>query len=201
MRKYHEKMDKRMFDFQDFYVKMAGKLQSGCTIAEVGLAAGTSAMFLAETLLNQGKKFTFHWIDNLAYGGPDQLNDILGHIGAADLAGRVQILPLDSLSASCRFPDRHFDFVFIDASHKYEETKADIRLWYRKIKEGGILAGHDYNEYPEVKAAVDEVIPVDVTRTDIPDRVFQPERVLWTLPTKQNHGIWGLRKKWYVNLT
>ena len=59
-------------------------------------------------------------------------------------------------------------FVFIDASHLYEQTKADIRLWYRKVKDEGILAGHDLNQEP-VGRAVREVIPYVITRDPIPN--------------------------------
>ncbi len=50
------------------------------------------------------------------------------------------------------------DFVFIDAKHTYENLYTDIFLWKRKVKKGGIVAGHDYAHpsYPGVKQAVDE---------------------------------------------
>lgn len=42
------------------------------------------------------------------------------------------------------FPDGSLDFVYIDANHDYENVKRDIELWSKKVKEGGIVAGHDY---------------------------------------------------------
>jgi hypothetical protein len=61
-----------------------------------------------------------------------------------------------------RFPDDYFNFVYIDANHKYEFIKEDLHLWYPKCKSGGIFAGHDYldgvitsGDYG-VKSAVDE---------------------------------------------
>jgi len=44
-----------------------------------------------------------------------------------------------------QFPNDSFDFVFIDASHRYSNVVRDIRAWLPKVKVGGILAGHDYN--------------------------------------------------------
>jgi GR25 family glycosyltransferase involved in LPS biosynthesis len=68
---------------------------------------------------------------------------------------------MKSLDAVSRFDDHSLDFVFIDASHEYEDVKADIIAWLPKIKPGGILAGHDYyigdfDYYPGVKQAVNE---------------------------------------------
>lgn len=37
------------------------------------------------------------------------------------------------------------DFVYIDGNHTYEHVKEDIELYYPKIKEGGVLGGHDFS--------------------------------------------------------
>ena len=58
-------------------------------------------------------------------------------------------------------PDKYFDYVYIDGSHDYEDVKLDLELWLNKIKEGGILAGHDYNSivaWPGVTKAIDEFV-------------------------------------------
>ena len=36
------------------------------------------------------------------------------------------------------------DFVYIDGSHEYEDVLNDIKLYYPKVKEGGIVGGHDF---------------------------------------------------------
>jgi hypothetical protein len=49
------------------------------------------------------------------------------------------------------------DVVFIDALHDYESVKQDIELWWPLVREGGYLAGHDYNhKWPGVMRAVAE---------------------------------------------
>ena len=52
----------------------------------------------------------------------------------------------------------YLDFVYIDAEHTYNAVIEDIILWYPKIREGGIIGGHDYGHlnFPGVKKAVDE---------------------------------------------
>ena len=41
---------------------------------------------------------------------------------------------------------RKFDFIFIDADHRYDAVWADLNHWWPKVKNGGICAGHDYWE-------------------------------------------------------
>jgi len=35
------------------------------------------------------------------------------------------------------------DFVYIDGNHDYEFVKKDMENYYKKLKKGGVLAGHD----------------------------------------------------------
>ncbi len=59
------------------------------------------------------------------------------------------------------FPDKYFDYVYIDGDHSYEGVIKDLELWYPKIKDRGVLAGHDYNSlvsWPDVTKAVKEFV-------------------------------------------
>ena len=48
-----------------------------------------------------------------------------------------------------------FDLVFIDALHDYDSVYEDIRLWWPKVRVGGMLCGHDFNhQWPGVERAV-----------------------------------------------
>jgi hypothetical protein len=49
-----------------------------------------------------------------------------------------------SLEALPRFKNNSLDFVYIDANHQDPFVTQDITRWYKKVKPGGILAGHDY---------------------------------------------------------
>lgn len=53
--------------------------------------------------------------------------------------------------------EEELDFVYIDGNHTYDFVKKDVKLYSRKIKEGGLIAGHDY-ENIDVKRAVNELI-------------------------------------------
>lgn len=71
---------------------------------------------------------------------------------------RVRILQLFSNEAAQIFLNDSLDFVYIDGNHHYEAVLQDLKLWYPKVKQGGVIAGHDYGDYPHmrVKPAVDE---------------------------------------------
>lgn len=64
------------------------------------------------------------------------------------------IMRMPSLEAVDRFEDRSLDFVFIDGDHAFDEVMQDIIRWARKVRVGGIVAGHDYGNFPEVTMAV-----------------------------------------------
>jgi len=46
-------------------------------------------------------------------------------------------------------PDESLDFVFIDGNHAYEYVVEDIALWSKKVRKGGIVYGHDYDDYSQ----------------------------------------------------
>eukprot|EP00741_Cyanophora_paradoxa_P010724 tig00020538_g10366.t1 len=62
----------------------------------------------------------------------------------APFAPRVEFLREWSLKAASKYPDSHFDFIYLDARHDYEGIRDDIVAWYPKLRSGGILAGHDW---------------------------------------------------------
>jgi hypothetical protein len=71
---------------------------------------------------------------------------------------RSELFCESSVDNSCRWPEGFFDFVYIDADHSYEACIMDIRMWWPKIRQGGIMAGHDYGEFG-VPQALDEAFP------------------------------------------
>lgn len=77
--------------------------------------------------------------------------------------------------AAARFRPNSVDFVYVDANHQYESVLNDLRVWWTRIRPGGILAGHDFvccNEFkggwgqfiqPAVELFVSELnLPVSV---------------------------------------
>ena len=72
-------------------------------------------------------------------------------------SGRCHFHKEYSVDGAKLFDDSSVDLVFIDANHTYEHVKEDIEAWYPKIRDGGILSGHDFNgDFPGVEKAVRE---------------------------------------------
>jgi hypothetical protein len=73
-----------------------------------------------------------------------------------------------SVEAAKEVPDSSLDFVYLDANHSYSAVCADLRAWYPKVREGGLISGHDFVDSGDpfgVKSAVLEFIrelPVDL---------------------------------------
>ena len=49
-----------------------------------------------------------------------------------------------SMDAVRDFDDESLDFVYIDGNHLYEYVMQDIIEWTKKVRRGGMVAGHDY---------------------------------------------------------
>ncbi len=58
----------------------------------------------------------------------------------------VNIVKLESSEAAKLYPDGYFDFAYLDADHSYQAVKEDLALWYPKVRNGGIICGHDFVE-------------------------------------------------------
>ena len=71
------------------------------------------------------------------------------------IASRYKIINESSDTAHSHFIDNSIDVVYIDSNHSYDFVYNDITQYYKKIKPGGFLTGHDYNNaWPGVKQAV-----------------------------------------------
>jgi hypothetical protein len=72
------------------------------------------------------------------------------------------IIRKPSLEAVKEFEDESLDFVYIDGDHSFQACLEDITEWAKKVRKGGIVAGHDYKGhsckyvYPAVNYYVKE---------------------------------------------
>jgi len=54
-----------------------------------------------------------------------------------------------SFLESCK--DGYFDWVYLDSTHLYEDSLKELRIIKNKVKEDGLICGHDYTNNPRHK--------------------------------------------------
>lgn len=70
---------------------------------------------------------------------------------------RITVMEMRSEDAAPLVEDGSVDLVFIDGDHRYEAVKLDIELWLPKIRAGGIISGHDYDNLPRFAGVAEAV--------------------------------------------
>ena len=116
-------------------------LPKGGIVAEVGVAEGRfSEAILARSTPNQ-----LHLIDSWDPYSVDlcQKTQVEDKFCLEISKGKVLIHHGTSIEIGSKFPDEYFDWVYLDTDHSYETTKQELHLYSRKIKNNGIIAGHD----------------------------------------------------------
>lgn len=167
MKHYYENIQGWFSDeeLQKIYAEMVNKFPDGSHFVEIGSWKGKSAAFMGVEIINAGKKIKFDCIDSWEFldavyvENPEinkmkhtAFNEFLKNI--EPLKDVITYYKINSIEGSKLFTDESLDFVYIDASHEYENVKEDLIHWYPKVKRGGVIAGHDYGA--GVKKAVDE---------------------------------------------
>ena len=163
--------------------------------AEIGVFAGE----LSERLLAAREDLKLHLVDSWGDYDPTLAESGDYHATLSDSAqekyftrtrqavssfnGRAVIHRAKSVAAAQKAPDS-LDFVFIDADHSYEGCRGDIEAWKPKLRPGGLLCGHDYDnsEFPQwgVKRAVDEYVTANDLNLELGDNFT------WFVTTKGN---------------
>ena len=159
MEHFHDKIY-GWFTWPCLYRDMVAKFPSGSFFVEVGVFKGQSLSYLIVEMINANKEFSIIGVDLFVM--PEISVDIVNS-NLAPVRGKFNLITGDSEEVANSFENESLDFVFIDAEHAYENIKKDILVWMPKVKNGGILAGHDYPldsipPFPGVKLAVDEIL-------------------------------------------
>ena len=64
------------------------------------------------------------------------------------------IIRKPSMEALVDFQNESLDFVYIDANHTFKYVVEDIYEWSKKVRKGGVIAGHDYAETNIIKVKI-----------------------------------------------
>lgn len=154
------------FDYDGLYSQILDHLQPGSKIVELGCWKGKSSSYLAVQSFNLQKDFELHFVDTWG-GSPEHFeseefsnaitenqdliyNEFISNISKVDYPYHVH--RMTSLEAADLFENNSLDFVYFDTNHSFAYVTQELKKWYPKLKQGGVLAGHDYNG--PVKSAV-----------------------------------------------
>ena len=118
-------------------------------ILEIGCWTGSCCCFFGNYVKENGGMV--YSIDNFK-GSPGSDQDVyvrnakkifFSNIKRFGLEKKVALL--EGTSDDFASLDMMFDMVFIDADHRYSQVKRDLDNFYPKVKEGGVMVGHDLN--------------------------------------------------------
>ena len=118
--------------------------------AEIGVLAGEYSELLCKGIpglhLNGIDAWKIYWPDYRDYKVQSRL-DAEYELAIKRLAPyAVKIIRKMSMKAVEQFDDGSLDFVYIDGNHEYPFVTLDLIHWSKKVRTGGIVAGHDYYE-------------------------------------------------------
>ena len=152
------------FGYEDLYSKIVNQFDNNSHFVEVGVWKGMSACYMAVEIINSGKNIKFDCVDTWEYVDTsneisiNQFNNLfeIFKSNIEPVKKNINIVKSLSWDGAKNYEDSSLDFVFIDAGHDYESVTKDLHAWYPKIKNGGIIAGHDYHYNVGVFPAVND---------------------------------------------
>lgn len=152
----------------DIYIKYLSKLEPPIIGVEIGVWKGENAKnilsiecisklymidpYLAYKDYTSKERSVYKICNQQQYD--EVYNDIYSTFTKA-YGNRIEFLRYMSNDAVNKIPD-NLAFVYIDGNHTKEYLQTDLKLYYPKIRKGGIISGHDYGSsfYHEVKPVV-----------------------------------------------
>jgi hypothetical protein len=134
-------------------------------MAEVGAFCGQTTKEYADIIAkNNGKLYIVDWFKgNLNATGYHEYREDSEPVyqtflnNTKNYKDYITILRGDSNEMISKIPDKSLDICFIDADHTYEFVKRDIDLAIPKLKHGGILCGHDLEDFTKVEFTEEEL--------------------------------------------
>lgn len=118
------------------------QLPKNAIVAEIGVDHGD----FSEQILKIAQPAKLHLVD--AWNGgqyPRSLMELVHKKFEEEIERKQVEINLGlSVEVGQRFPDHYFDWVYIDTAHTYEVTSKELEVYSRKVKPGGIIAGHDF---------------------------------------------------------
>jgi len=160
------------FNMENQYLELLENTPDGGIFVELGTYKGKSTSFIVTEMLNKGRNVKFYTVDTFqGDSGSTDKQEVEAYTkvnvskmyeefkqNTKHLEGKFTTMVNYSDEAAEYFLDNSVNSLFIDAGHSYEAVLKDITAWLPKMKNGGIMSGHDYNSWEGVKKAVNELL-------------------------------------------
>lgn len=160
------------FNMENQYLELLENTPDGGIFVELGTYKGKSTSFIVTEILNKGRNVKFYTVDTFkGDSGSTDKQEMEAYTkvnvskmyeefkqNTKHLEGKFTTMVNYSDEAAEYFLDNSVNSLFIDAGHSYEAVLKDITAWLPKMKNGGIMSGHDYNSWEGVKKAVNELL-------------------------------------------
>jgi len=116
--------------------------------AEIGVAYGEYSEILCQTIPGLRLLAVDPWMRYSRSGRQAQSDEMWTAAHQRLVPYDVTFLRKRSVEAAADVPDASLDFVYIDGLHDFDPVMLDLIHWCRKVRPGGMVAGHDfYNFY------------------------------------------------------
>ena len=147
-------------------MSLVGVKRKEITIAEIGVYKGDNAIMMLNSTDNIKKLYlvdpfppNHQWFtDENGNSFTEEKTEEFFNIVKQrfqSYGDKVSLIRKDSAETAKDFPDKSFDYVYIDDGHDYESVKRDLNSWYPKVNDWGVLGGHD-SVYGDVQKAIIE---------------------------------------------
>jgi hypothetical protein len=107
----------------------------------IGVEIGTRNGNFAEVLCNANKNIQLTCVDPFAGHIAKHYDETVKKLSKYN----VKVMRSTSMDAVDSFKDESIDFVYIDGNHTFDYVMMDIIRWTPKVRNGGIIAGHDFD--------------------------------------------------------
>ena len=160
------------FNMEPQYLELLEATPEKGIFVELGAYKGKSTSFIVTEMINRDRNIQFYTVDTFqGDSGSTDKKEVEAYKqvnvstmfeefkqNTKHLEGKFTTMVNYSDEAAEYFLDNSVNSLFIDAGHSYEAVLKDITVWLPKMKNGGIMSGHDYNSWEGVKKAVNELL-------------------------------------------
>jgi predicted O-methyltransferase YrrM len=114
------------------------------SVLQLGTWMGFSTIVIADAMKRSGLSHNKSLILDTVENDPAVHQKAKASIARAGFQQFVRCIDGSSLDENVqKLLREEYEFIYVDSSHSYDETKREIELYYRRLAEGGFMVFHD----------------------------------------------------------